>query len=107
MASPTRTSCRTCGGEGREGGKGVQMSNVKMALALAGVAVAAAAAGCAAGLLLAPASGAELRRRMAWRLADEQRALARACERALQRATELARQEIERHKGEMAGSTEA
>ena len=78
------------------------MSHVKLALTLTGVAVAAAGVGYAAGLLLAPASGTELRRRLACRLADERRAFERACEQALQRASDLAKQEIERRKRDAA-----
>jgi len=38
-------------------------------------------AGCAIGLMVAPASGAEIRRRLAWRFDEERYALARKVER--------------------------
>lgn len=83
------------------------MSRTHFTLALTGVAIAAAAAGCAAGVLMAPASGPETRRRFAWKLADERRALARACERAVERATTMAKKEIDRRMAACAEETEA
>jgi gas vesicle protein len=72
------------------------MSRTKLFFALAGIGLTAAAAGATAGLLLAPASGTETRRRMRRRLEDERASLTRACARAIDRATTVARQEIER-----------
>lgn len=45
----------------------------------------ALAAGCGLGVMLAPASGAEIRRRLAWRLDEGQHALARNLERLKER----------------------
>ncbi len=72
------------------------MSRTQWTLTLAGVAITAGTAGCAAGFLLAPASGLEIRRRLAWRLADEKRSLGRACEHAFNSVKEAVRSEIER-----------
>jgi hypothetical protein len=47
------------------------------------------------GMLLAPASGAEVRRRLAWWARHEYRAMGRSCERMFERAAEHARHELE------------
>jgi gas vesicle protein len=70
------------------------MSRTKLALAMAGVAVTAAAAGWAAGLLLAPASGKELRRRLAWRTEEQWRSAASASNRMFERVATRARHEL-------------
>lgn len=72
------------------------MSRTTVTLTIAGIAAVAAAAGCAAGVLLAPASGSETRRRLSRRLADESYDLKRACGRALDGAVTAAKHEIER-----------
>ncbi len=59
------------------------MSRTTVTLTIAGVAAVAAAMGCAAGVLLAPASGRETRRRLSRRLADEGDHLRRAGEFAI------------------------
>ena len=70
------------------------MSRAKVFSALAGTAVVAGAAGWVAGVLFAPASGKELRRRLAWRAEEELRTAARASRVFLGRAMERARAEL-------------
>ena len=76
------------------------MSRTRVFFALAGTAAVAAAAGWVAGTLSAPASGRELRRRLAWRAEEELRTAARASRVFLGRAMERARAEL--HKVEAA-----
>ena len=76
------------------------MSRMKLALTLGGVAFAAGAAGCALGVLFAPASGDETRRRLAWRTEEQGRAVARL----LERAAERAREELENRKKRITGA---
>ena len=71
------------------------MSRVKTILTMTGIAVAAAATGCAVGLMIAPASGRELRRRAAWQVAYRWRAVSHSCERTFERMAACARREIE------------
>ena len=71
------------------------MSRVKTILTVGGIAVAAAATGCAVGLMIAPASGRELRRRAAWLAAYRWRAVSHSCERTFDRIADRARREIE------------
>lgn len=73
------------------------MSRIKSALIIAGVTVAAGAAGGALGVMFAPASGTETRRRLAWRT-EQWRSVARASERLLARAAAFAREELENRK---------
>ncbi len=78
------------------------MSRTTFMVAIAGVALVAGAAGCALGLLAAPASGKELRRRLAWRAEEELRGASRTGRafvgRAVTRAAEeLARQQARFH----------
>lgn len=80
------------------------MSRTKLALTVAGVAVAAGAAGCALGFTLAPASGKELRRRLAWRTEEEWRSVAWASGRVLERAAARAREELENGKKHVMGA---
>ena len=70
------------------------MSRTKVLFALAGTAVVAGAAGWVAGTLYAPASGKELRRRLAWRAEEELRTAARASRVFLGRAMARARAEL-------------
>jgi gas vesicle protein len=63
-------------------------------VAMAGVALVAGAAGCALGLLAAPASGKELRRRLAWRAEEELRGASRAGRAFVGRAVTRAREEL-------------
>ena len=81
------------------------MSRTKLFVALTGVAMAAGAAGCAAGLLCAPASGTETRRRLAWK-AGEWQSAARAGARFVERTTELAREQL-RHRAEQLAKARA
>ena len=70
------------------------MSRTKVCFALAGTAAVAGAAGWVAGTLFAPASGRELRRRLAWRAEEEFRTAARASRVFLGGAIERARAEL-------------
>jgi gas vesicle protein len=70
------------------------MSRAKVFFALAGTAAVAGAAGWVAGTLSAPASGRDLRRRLAWRAEEEFRTAARASRVFLGRAMERARAEL-------------
>ena len=79
-------------------GKGGVMSRTKLFFTVTGVAMVAGAAGCAAGLLYAPASGTETRRRLSWK-AGEWQSAARAGAKFVERATERARGEL-RHRAE-------
>ena len=64
------------------------MVNVKESLALLCAFVAGVVAGGAAGLLLAPASGPQTRRRMAQRYDDEKRELLRKAQRVAEGAAD-------------------
>jgi hypothetical protein len=46
-------------------------------------------------MLFAPASGTEVRRRLAWRAEHEYRSMGRTCERMFERAAERARHELQ------------
>jgi gas vesicle protein len=72
------------------------MSQMRFAITVAGTSLAAAAAGCAVGLLLAPTSGARLRRRLAWSTRRQYQAAGRACERMVERTVDRAREELKR-----------
>jgi gas vesicle protein len=72
------------------------MSRTRTTLTVIGAAAAAGAAGYAFGALFAPASGKELRRRLAWTSEEQWRAFTRASERFLAEATARAKAEIER-----------
>ncbi len=74
------------------------MSRTRLMLALTGVAVMAGAAGWAYGVLTAPASGTELRRRLAWRAEEEFRGASRAGRAFLARMADRAAAEIERRR---------
>ena len=71
------------------------MSQTKMTLALVGVTLAAGAIGGALGMLCAPASGQELRRRGRWLVEDRWRTAARASSRAAGLVVTLAKKELE------------
>jgi gas vesicle protein len=66
------------------------MSRITVALKYSAVALAAAGAGVLAGLLVAPASGRETRRRWARRLEDETEQLKRTTRRLRARLTDHA-----------------
>jgi gas vesicle protein len=68
---------------------------MRLALTVTGASLAAGAAGYALGMLFAPASGIETRRRLVWRAEDEYRSIGRTCERMFERAAEHARHELE------------
>jgi gas vesicle protein len=53
------------------------MTRTQITLTAAGAALAGAAIGAAVGVLFAPASGTEVRRRIAWRMRDERKAMER------------------------------
>jgi gas vesicle protein len=72
------------------------MSQMRFAITVAGTSLAAAAAGCAVGLLLAPTSGARLRRRLAWSTRRQYQAAGRAYERMVERTVDRAREELKR-----------
>jgi len=71
------------------------MSRMKLAFTIAGASLAAGAAGYALGVLCAPASGEEVRRRLASRARDEWTSVARAAERMIERVAERAKTEID------------
>jgi hypothetical protein len=74
------------------------MSRMRFTFALAGASLAAGAAGCALGLLFAPASGAELRRRLTWGARDQVRSAGRAWELMVDRAAERTREEFKKRR---------
>jgi gas vesicle protein len=71
------------------------MSRMRLALTVTAASVAGGAVGGALGLLFAPASGSEVRRRIAWRAQHEYRSMERACERMFERAATGARQQLQ------------
>jgi gas vesicle protein len=71
------------------------MSRTRLALVIAGTALGAAAAGGGIALLTAPASGREIRRRLARRAKEECRSAARASGRMFERVAARARHELE------------
>lgn len=71
------------------------MSRTKKALVIGGVAMAAGAAGVACGMLCAPASGQEIRRRLAWKSEEQWRSFAKATEELIGRAAAFATAQIE------------
>lgn len=83
------------------------MSRTQLAFTVAGVAVAAGAAGCALGFTFAPASGKELRRRLARRTQEEWRFASRSSGRLLDRAFARAWKEIEDRKTRIADTMTA
>lgn len=71
------------------------MSRTTFVLALVGGTLAAGAGGWACGLLTAPSSGAELRRRLAWRTEEQWRGASKASRQFLGRVVDRAKAEIE------------
>jgi len=71
------------------------MSRMQLAFAVSAASLAAGAAGCAVGMLFAPASGTEVRRRLASRAEHEYRSMGRTCERMFERAATRARHELQ------------
>ena len=71
------------------------MTRVKRALKVAGYSMAVGLAGYALGLVFAPASGEETRRRWKRRAGDEWSAMSRSCERMFDRVSARAKAEIE------------
>ena len=74
------------------------MSRMRFAFTLAGASLAAGAAGCAIGLLFAPASGAETRRRLTWGARDQYKSMGRAWELLVDRAAERAKEEFNKRR---------
>lgn len=74
------------------------MSRTQTASLIAGTVVTAAAAGVAFGALFAPASGKELRRRLAWLGEHQWKTFSRSAERYLHDLTARAAAEIARAK---------
>ncbi len=70
------------------------MSRAKFIFLAGFVAFAAGAAGWAAGTLCAPASGSEMRRRLAWRAEEQWRTMGKASEQMLKRAVARAAAEL-------------
>jgi gas vesicle protein len=83
------------------------MSRTKFVIALAGVTVLAAAAGWTLGMISAPASGKELRRRLAWRAEEELKGVSRAGRAFLGRAVTRAKEELERRQARVRDMTTA
>jgi gas vesicle protein len=76
---------------------------MRFAFAVAGASLAAGGAGCALGLLFAPASGAEIRRRLARRAEDQYGSMGRAWELLVDRAAERAKEEFKKRRVSCAG----
>lgn len=74
------------------------MSRMRFTFALAGASLAAGAAGCALGLLFAPASGAETRRRLTWGARHQSRSIGRALELMVERAADRAKEEFNKRR---------
>ena len=72
------------------------MSRMRFVLTVAGASLAAGAAGCALGFLFAPASGPELRRRLASDARHQFRSMGRNWELMIDRAAERAKEEFKR-----------
>jgi len=71
------------------------MSRTKLFFIMGGVALVAGTAGWACGLLAAPASGKEMRRRLAWRAEEEWRSGSKAALAFVGRVADRARAELE------------
>jgi gas vesicle protein len=83
------------------------MSRTKFVITLAGVTLVAAAAGWTLGMLSAPASGKELRRRLAWRAEEELKGVSRTGRALLRRAAARAKEELERRQARVRDITAA
>jgi gas vesicle protein len=83
------------------------MSRTKAVIALGGVTLIAGAAGCALGMLSAPASGTELRRRLAWRAEEEWKGLSRSGRAFMTRAVSLATEELKRRQAQVRATIDA
>jgi len=81
------------------------MSRTKFVIALAGVTLLAGAAGWALGMLSAPASGRELRRRVAWRAEEELKGASRAGREFVGRVVTRAKEELERQQARVRETT--
>ena len=81
------------------------MTRLKRALRVAGYSIAASLAGYALGLVFAPASGTETRRRWTRRAGDEWKAMSRSCERMFERVSSDARRQIDARMKQCAGIT--
>lgn len=78
------------------------MPKVRNALIIGVGMLAAAAAGCAVGLMLAPASGAELRRQLGRRATRRVGTVSASLEHALDRVADRAKRQIEEKKRQVA-----
>ena len=81
------------------------MTRIKRAAIVAGVSVAAGVAGYAVGLVFAPASGEETRRRWRRRAGDEWSAMSQSCERMFERISASAKREIDERMKRFAEAT--
>jgi len=81
------------------------MSRTKVVIALAGVTVMAGAAGWALGVLSAPASGKEVRRRLAWRAEEELKGVSHAGREFVGRVVSRAKEELERQQARVRETT--
>lgn len=72
------------------------MSRARSVVAMAGVALMAGAVGWAIGVLAAPASGQDTRRRLAWRAEEELKHASRSGRAFLSRAVDVAKEELAR-----------
>lgn len=81
------------------------MRRVKRAVMVAGLSIAAGAAGYALGLVFAPASGAETRRRWTRHVGDEWSSMSRSAERMFERISASAKREIDERMKQFAEAT--
>ena len=79
------------------------MPRMRSVFAMTAATAVAGAVGYGLGLMLAPASGAETRRRMAWRAQDQYESASRACERMIARAMDRAKEEFGKQKERVLG----
>ena len=77
------------------------MPNAKTILTISAALVGATAAGCAIGLMVAPASGEELRRSLGRRARRQWSAVSHSCERTMERVADRAKREFEETKKEI------
>ena len=74
------------------------MSRAKVILGTSAAVMAAGAVGYGLGVLFAPASGAETRRRLVWKAEDKCRSAQKAIEPMVERATTRAKEEFEKQR---------